>query len=101
MKGLKKVVLPLLFISFALYIFWMTIDSGDVRATVCMKFGDKTACRSAKGKNRDEALKTAKENACAQLTAGMAQLTACEQLEPVSVEWADEADETSLEPQTP
>ena len=87
MKGVKKAVLPILFAAFVIYILWATVFSGQVRCTVCIEFRGETACRSALGEDRDQALKTAKENACAQLTSGMAQLTVCKQQEPVSIEW--------------
>jgi hypothetical protein len=51
---------------------------------VCIEFGGGTACRTAEGKTRDEALRTATDNACAQLTSGMTNTIACTNTPPKS-----------------
>ena len=82
-------VLPLIFILFVGYIVYSTMSVGQVRCRVCMEFQGATACRTASGATREDALKTAKDNVCAQLTSGMGNVRQCDAQEPLSVEWID------------
>jgi hypothetical protein len=90
MKGIKKIVLPILFIGFVLYIIWATAFSKQIRCTVCVEFKGESACKSALGNSREDAMRAAIDNACAQLASGMSEIRSCNQKEPVSIEW-DEA----------
>jgi hypothetical protein len=44
-------------------------------------------CRTASAANREEALRTAVSNACAQLASGVTDSVRCENTKPDSVEW--------------
>jgi hypothetical protein len=59
------------------------------RVEVCMEFGGRQACRTASASSRDQALRTATDNACAQISSGMTDSIACTQSMPKSVKWLE------------
>ena len=74
----------------ALVIGYVAITSfrpAAARCRVCMSFKGAGDCRTASAANRQEALRTAITNACAQLSSGVIESNQCETTPPVSVEW--------------
>jgi len=74
----------------ALVLGYVTISSfspAGARCRVCMSFKGAGDCRTASAANRQEALRTAIVNACAQLSGGVIESSQCENTPPVSVEW--------------
>lgn len=59
------------------------------RVEVCMAYDGRTACRSASGADKDTALRTASDNACAQISSGMTDSMACGRSTPTSVKWLE------------
>jgi hypothetical protein len=51
---------------------------------VCIEFNGQTKCRTAKGPNKLEAIKTASDNACAYIASGMTDSIACSHRDPKS-----------------
>ena len=49
---------------------------------VCITFGGRSECREAYGKTRDEAVRTATDNACAPLAGGMTDSISCSNTTP-------------------
>ena len=70
----------------ALLMVWGMQGVANVECEVCIEFKGQERCRTAQGSSRDEALRTAINNACAELTGSMAETIQCERSEPVSVE---------------
>lgn len=66
-------------------IAWKAMSDRRTLCEVCMTFRGATACREAYGPARDEAVRTATENACALLAAGMSASIACHNTPPDSV----------------
>ncbi len=89
MKKSSRIILPLIFLAFVAYTIYSTTTLDQVRCRVCMEFEGNVACRTASGATRDDALRVAKDNACAQLTSGMTNTRMCAAQEPVNVEWID------------
>jgi hypothetical protein len=84
----KPVLLGILFFAVVVAVLvFSTMNLAQQRVEVCMQFGGRTACRTAAGSTRDFALRTATSNACAQITSGVTDSTACERSEPVKVTW--------------
>lgn len=52
---------------------------------VCVSFGGLTECREAAGRTREEAVKTAIDNACAFLASGMTDSVSCQNTPPTRV----------------
>ena len=58
---------------------------GRQTCEVCMDFEGRTQCRSAKGATREEAIRTATDNACAFLAQGMTDSMRCTRIPPSRV----------------
>jgi len=85
----KPVIAGIIFVVVVLVVvvyssFTMT---NKVRAEVCMEYGGRTICKTVSGDNQEHVLRTASENACAELTGGVTDSMACERATPKSVTW--------------
>ena len=76
-------VLAALTVGVAIY---QIVGQHRVSCEVCITFRDRTACREALGPTREEAIRTATDNACAFLAAGMSASIACTNTPPASVD---------------
>ena len=68
------------------FVVYSSFQVSAVECEVCMQFDGRTICRSASAARRDEALRSAADNACALLTSGMTNSIRCQQGEPVKTE---------------
>jgi hypothetical protein len=59
------------------------------RVEVCMEFNGRQACRTASAATREQARRTATDNACAHVASGMSDSIACTNTPPVKVTWLD------------
>jgi len=66
---------------------YSSMDLVGYRVEVCKEFQGRSACRIASGANREAALRTASDNACALISSGMTDSIACQGTTPVSVKW--------------
>jgi len=64
---------------------WMMLSGRRHRVEVCMEYRGQTACRTAAGPTREEAIRTAADNACALLASGMTDSMQCGRTQPKSV----------------
>jgi preprotein translocase subunit SecF len=69
------------------YLMISSFTPNRARCEVCMEFNGGTDCRTASAETRDNALRTAITNACAQLSSGIVQSSQCENTPPRSVRW--------------
>ena len=69
------------------YIVISSFSPAGARCRVCMTFKGNSDCRTASAANRQEALRTAITNACAQLSGGVTESNQCENTPPASVDW--------------
>ena len=69
------------------YIVFSSFHGERVRVQVCMVFKGGRDCRTASAANKQEALRTAITNACAQLSGGVIESSQCENTPPESVNW--------------
>ena len=58
---------------------------GKQTCEVCIEFNGRTQCRTAKGATREEAIRTATDNACAFLAQGMTESMSCGRTPPSRV----------------
>lgn len=86
MSGPARYLIPLAFLLFISFVVYSTLNLGQVSCTVCVEFQGDTACRTAAGSTREDAVRVATDNACAQLTSGMTNILKCGQQPPVSVD---------------
>ena len=68
-------------------IVYSTMNMAAHRVEVCMQFEGRTNCRTASGSTRDFALRTAMQNACAEIASGVTDSIKCEHEEPVKLNW--------------
>jgi hypothetical protein len=54
---------------------------------VCMAYNGRTSCRKASAANREAALRSASDNACAQIASGVTETMGCTASAPTSVRW--------------
>ena len=72
---------------FLLFVVSTTFRGERVAVEVCMAFRGRRDCRKAQAKDRQEALRTAITNACAQLAGGVTDSMQCENTPPESITW--------------
>ncbi len=86
---MKKTVLiaAVFVIGFLVLVVFTTFQGNRVRCEVCMEFKGQRDCRTAASVTRDEAVRTAVTNACAQLASGVTESSQCENTPPASVVW--------------
>jgi hypothetical protein len=84
--GVAGAVLALATLALLLYAASSTYRS---RCEVCITFHGRTECREAYGKTREEATRTAADNACGLLAAGMTESVACTNTRPARVACSD------------
>jgi hypothetical protein len=85
-----KIVLILIgILAFIGLLVFLTMGQKQTRVEVCVEFGEQKNCRIAAGPNREAAVRTATENACATITNGMTESMTCGRQTPVSVKYLD------------
>jgi hypothetical protein len=84
----KTVILGILFLVVVLaLIISSTIGTNRFRCEVCITYAGRSACRTASAQSREQALRTATENACAQIASGVTESNQCESTRPDRVNW--------------
>jgi len=68
------------------FVVYSSLRVGVVECTVCMRYDGREMCRAASAARREEALRSASDNACALLTSGMTNTMRCQQAEPAKTE---------------
>ena len=68
-------------------VVYSSFGNAAKRVEVCITFHGRQACRTARAKDRDSALRTATDNTCAQLAAGMNEINQCTHTPPDRVSW--------------
>ncbi len=84
---MKKPVLVgiLIFVALMGLLLYSTLTLGGTHVEVCMAFNGQQSCRTASGSNREQATRTAIQNACGEIASGVTDSLACERSEPVKV----------------
>ncbi|HEY7211797.1 MAG TPA: hypothetical protein VH477_16115 [Bryobacteraceae bacterium] len=68
-------------------IAWSTLRGPRYRLTLCMSYAGRSACRTVSAKTEEAAIRSATENACADIASGVTDTMKCEQAQPQSVSW--------------
>jgi len=87
----KKVRLVVVVFVLAVVVYIVTSSMGiaKVSCEVCVDFKGRLACRTARGPTRDDAIVTARDNACAQIVSGRTDNILCGGSQPASVRCSD------------
>jgi len=64
------------------FVVYSSFRVSAIECEVCMRFEGRELCRAASAARREEALRSAVDNACALLTSGMTNTIRCQQGEP-------------------
>ncbi len=68
-------------------IAYSTLQGPRYRVTVCMAYAQHSACKTVNAKSEAGAIRSATENACADISSGVTDTMRCQQTEPQSVRW--------------
>jgi hypothetical protein len=85
-KPIYFIVGGLVFIGLLVY---LTLGQKHYRVEVCVAYLGRTECRTASAATKQQAQRTATENACALIASGMTDSIACANTPPASVKWLD------------
>jgi hypothetical protein len=66
---------------------YSTFSGRRYRVEVCMSFDGRSSCRTVSAKSEDAALRSAVENACADVSSGVTDTMRCQNTTPQSVKW--------------
>mgnify|MGYP005811269473 CR=1 FL=1 len=72
-------------VAFLAILFRSMMGLRQNRVEVCLTFNGRQACRVASGASREEAVRTATDNACALIASGVTETMACGRTAPDSV----------------
>jgi len=81
------VLLAILVIALAALMVYSTVHGPRYRVQVCMAYQDRSACKTVSARSEQAALRSAIENACADIASGVTDSMACTQSEPSRVSW--------------
>ncbi len=77
MPGMKRLIVPLMFLIFVGVVVYSTLQLRVVSCLVCIEYRGLTECASASGTNEEEARDAAVSVACAQISSGVTESIAC------------------------
>jgi len=79
-------------VGFLALLLYSTLHGRRYRVEVCMTFDGRSACRTVNAKSEPAALRSATENACADISSGVDDTIRCQNTEPKSVRWLKRAE---------
>ena len=88
-RRLKLVIAGVVLLLLAALVY-STLSLAHFECEVCVTFNGRSACRVAAGATREEAVRTASDNACAFLASGRTDSMACGRTPPTRVRWIKE-----------
>ncbi len=88
-RRLKLVIAGVVLLLLAALVY-STLSLARFECEVCVTFNGRSACRVAAGATREEAVRTASDNACAFLASGRTDSMACGRTPPTRVRWIKE-----------
>ena len=71
----------------ALLIATSTMRGPRYRVEVCMYFGGRFNCKTVSARSEQGALRSAVQNSCADIAAGVTEVMNCESSDPKSIKW--------------
>lgn len=75
--------------AFLALVAYSTLHGPRYRVEACMAYQGRTACKTVSAKSEQAALRSATENACADIASGVTDTMRCEQSEPQRVKWLE------------
>jgi hypothetical protein len=81
------VIIALFVAGLVALIAYSTLHGPRYRVEVCMAYQGRSSCRTVSAKSEQAAVRSASENACADIASGVTDTMRCEQSEPQRVKW--------------
>lgn len=75
------------FLAVVALVLYTTMNLARHRVEVCVEFNGRTSCRTTSGSTQEFAVRTAMQNACAEIASGVTDSIACEHSTPTKVTW--------------
>ena len=85
MLNKKNVIVSLALVAVLGYIVVSSMSTGKVSCEVCIIYKGRESCRSARGPTQEDAIVTARDNACALIVSGRTDNILCGGSQPASV----------------
>jgi hypothetical protein len=82
----------LFLVAFLALLAYSTLHGPRYRVEVCMTFNGQTVCKTVNAKSQDAAVRSATENACADISSGVDDSIRCLNTQPKSVRWLKKAE---------
>ena len=84
----KPVLIGIVFVIVILgVLIYSTMNLAQKRVEVCMAYNGQAKCSTASGSSEDYAMRSAVNNACAQIASGVTETMQCENSRPTKVTW--------------
>ena len=80
-----RLIVVVFVVAMVAYVVISSMGTAKVSCEVCIDFKGRQACRTARGPTRDEAIATARNNACAQIVSGRTDNILCGGSEPATL----------------
>jgi hypothetical protein len=88
MKTIRNIILITVFmIAPAAWMTMSVLKEAKVGCKVCMSFNGNQNCGVAEGTDQRACVSTARDNACATIVRGMAEVIQCSQKEPLTIDY--------------
>ena len=84
-----KLTITVAFLALMAYVVLSSLGLSKARCEVCMEFKGRESCRTARAATKEEAIMTARNNACARITNGRTENILCGGSQPKSVRCSD------------
>ncbi len=73
--------------AFIALVLFTTVQGPRYRVQVCMSFENREACKIVNAHSEEGAMRSAIQNACADISSGVTDTVKCEKSDPKSVRW--------------
>lgn len=84
-----KLTITVAFLGVIAYVVLSTLALSKASCEVCVEFKGRESCRTARAPTKEEAIATARNNACARITNGRTENILCGGSEPKSIRCSD------------
>ena len=84
-----RLVVVVFVLAVVVYIVTSSMGTAKVSCEVCVDFKGRQSCRTARGPTRDDAIVTARDNACAQIVSGRTENILCGGSQPTRIRCSD------------
>jgi len=81
------VIVAVFVVGFIAWMAYSSLHGPQFKVEVCMAFDGRSTCRTVNAKSAEAAVRSATENACADISSGVDDTIRCQNTPPKSVRW--------------